>query len=224
MCFSATASFALSSVLTGIGALSLARNSSPSHRMLAGIPLIFAVQQAAEGVVWLTLTGTHPTLNRVAVDVFLAVALVVWPVWSPLALKQAELNPSRRRALGVMVWVGGAVALATSILLFGFPPVPRVAGHSIRYVYGTVDDASSHIAYLFAYAVATVVPFFVSSIALARSLGALLILSLLASAAIQRSALTSVWCFFAAVLSVLIVVALDREQRALSFGRPAAGV
>jgi len=44
MCFSATASFVLSGILAGVGAASLAKTSLPSHRMLAAIPLVFAVR------------------------------------------------------------------------------------------------------------------------------------------------------------------------------------
>ena len=43
MCFSATGSFAISGVLTAVGAVSVARNSSKPHRMFAAIPLIFAL-------------------------------------------------------------------------------------------------------------------------------------------------------------------------------------
>jgi hypothetical protein len=91
--------------------------------------------------------------------------------------------------------------------------VAQVAGHSIRYDYATSGDSGSHLFYLLAYAAPTVVPFFVSTISLARTIGIMLVVSLVASAAVQRDALTSVWCFFAAILSGLILVAVAREQR-----------
>ena len=83
MCFSATGSFAISGILTMASGAALARNSSKPHRIFAGIPLIFAVQQAAEGTVWLTMDGMHPTLNRLTtrlarpIGVMLVVSLVV---------------------------------------------------------------------------------------------------------------------------------------------------
>jgi hypothetical protein len=48
---------------------------------------------------------------------------------------------------------------------------------------------------------------------LARTTGAALVLSLVAAILIERDALTSVWCFFAAILSGLVVGAIMLEQR-----------
>jgi hypothetical protein len=87
MCFSATASFAVAVALACVGAASMARNPSPRGRMLAAIPLVFAAQQATEGIVWLTVSGSaHVSLQPLAVDAFLAFALIVWPLWFPGAL------------------------------------------------------------------------------------------------------------------------------------------
>ena len=41
----------------------------------------------------------------------------------------------------------------------------------------------------------------------------MLVVSLAVSAIVQRGALTSVWCFFAAVLSGFMLLAVDRDQR-----------
>jgi len=68
--------------------------------MFASIPLIFAAQQAMEGVVWLTIDGTaHATVERLAVIAFLAIALIVWPIWLPFSLRLIEHNSRRRMAL-----------------------------------------------------------------------------------------------------------------------------
>jgi len=214
MCFSATGSFALSGVLTLLGAASMARNSSKPHRMFAAIPLLFAAQQAAEGTVWLTIAGDHHTLNRVAVSVFLTIALVVWPTWLPFALRRIECSATRRRTLAALLVAGGVVAVCAVLLMVSFPPFARIAGHSISYDYAGTGDAPKHLLLLLAYVVPTVAPFFASSLHMARLLGSVLAASLLVSVLVKRDALTSVWCFFAAVLSGLILLALAREQRA----------
>jgi hypothetical protein len=82
----------------------------------------------------------------------------------------------------------------------------------------------SHLIYLLAYAAPTVVPFFVSRVSLARMIGSMLVVSLFASAAVQRDTLTSVWCFFAAILSGLMLVAVAREQPLRSRVRPIPNV
>jgi len=222
MCFSATGSFALSGVLTLLGAASMARNSSKPHRMIAAIPLLFAAQQSAEGAVWLTITGDHHTLNRVVVIIFLGIALVVWPTWLPFALRRVERSVTRRRTLGALLVAGSLVAICAVLLMVSFPPFARIAGHSISYDYAGSGDAPKHPLLLLAYLVPTVAPFFVSTLSMARVLGSVLASSLLVSSLVQRDALTSVWCFFAAVLSGLILLALAREQRA-TLARAVAG-
>jgi hypothetical protein len=191
--------------------------------MFAGIPLLFAAQQAAEGTVWQTIHGGHPLLNRFAVSGFLGIALVVWPTWLPFALRLVERDPTRRRALGALFWAGGAVAAAALVLLVRFHPVAQIAGHSIRYDYVGSGDAPARLLYLGAYVVPTVAPFFVSTLKLARPLGIVLVLSLVASVIVQRDALTSVWCFFAAILSSLLLIAVAREQHVVAIARPPLG-
>jgi len=221
MCFSATGSFAISGILTAVGATSMARNSSRPHRMFAAIPLLFAAQQAAEGAVWLTMDGGYPKLNRLAVDIFLAIALVIWPTWLSFSLKLVERNPARRRMLGALFWIGSAVAIYAGGFLARFGPVAQIAGHSIRYDYTASTDGSTALFYLLVYAIPTVVPFFVSTVRGARTIGVMLVVSLIASIVVQRDALTSVWCFFAAILSGMIFVAIAREQDSAQQARPA---
>jgi hypothetical protein len=214
MCFSAAGSFGVSAVLTGLGAASLARNSHRPHRMFAAIPLIFAAQQAAEGVVWLTIGGdADATPHRLAVTAFLALALVVWPLWLPFSLRIIERDLARRRVLTALCWVGGLVAAYASFLMALWRPVAHVAGHSLRYDYAQSRDAPRQLLYLLAYVVATVFPFFVSTAQLARTMGLTLVGSLVVTVLVERDTLTSVWCFFAAILSGIMVVAVSREQR-----------
>ena len=217
MCFSATGSFLASGVLGAIGVAATRRNTSKAHRMFAAIPLLFAVQQAAEGVVWLTLGGyAGLELQQPAVMVFLGFALVVWPTWVPLSLWSIERLEARRRLLRFFVAAGVGVSLIAAVLLVRWGPVPQVVQHSIRYV-DTADVISfSPLFMLAVYAIPTVAAFFFASVSLARLTGLALFFSLLLAIVIERDALTSVWCFFAAVLSGLVMLAVAREQLLLS--------
>lgn len=214
MCFSATGSFALSGVLTGIGAASLARNSSKPHRMFAAIPLLFAAQQAAEGIVWVTIHNPgHATLHRLAVIAFLGFAMVIWPTWLPFSLRLMERDPVRRWALGALFWFGAVVSTYAAFLLTRWQPDSRVAGHSLRYDYQESQGTAIRLVYLIGYVVPIVGPFFVSTTPLAPTIGVTLVGSLVATVVVERNALTSVWCFFAAILSSLILVVVVREQK-----------
>ena len=215
MCFSAAGSFVASGLLSGVGDVSFHRNVERPYRMVAAIPFLFALQQAAEGVVWLTIP--HPSeaeLQRIAATIFLGCALIVWPVWLSFSLRRVERIPERRRILGALGWIGFVVAVIASALLARRSPDVSIAGHSIHY--GRAGGGSSdalNVLLILAYVVPTVVPFFVSTMRLARTIGATLIVSLIVTAVAERNALTSVWCFFAALLSVLIVIGIDAEQK-----------
>ena len=81
MCFSATASFSAGAVLTGLGAISLHKASTPKEYPFASIPLLFGIQQIAEGFVWLSMT--HPDyapLREGSMWFFLLFAQPLWPI------------------------------------------------------------------------------------------------------------------------------------------------
>ena len=77
MCFSATGSFAVAAGLAGIGAVAVCRTKPPSHRLFAVIPLLFAIQQIAEGMVWLTMPSQDSHLERKRQSLVLKPKLVV---------------------------------------------------------------------------------------------------------------------------------------------------
>jgi hypothetical protein len=217
MCFSATGSFAAAGLLAGIGLGTLARNTATRTRMFATIPLIFAAQQAAEGIVWLAMIpGDNGPMQQAAVNVFLVIALMVWPIWLPLSLQRMERDPARRRALSALVAAGAIVAGYTVLLLLRWHPEAHVAGHSIRYAYAGELQPPSPAWCLAAYAIPTVLPFFIASASMSRTIGLALAGSLLAAVIVERDAPISVWCFFAALLSTLVLLAIAREQRPLS--------
>ena len=88
MCFSATASFGASIVLTGIGVASLKQVKEPAQYPFASIPLIFGVQQFFEGVVWIASTNSQWSgYQYPAAYGFLVIAQMVWPLLFPLAFQ-----------------------------------------------------------------------------------------------------------------------------------------
>ena len=66
MCFSAGASFAGGAVLSVVGIATQGKVRKPKQRLFAVIPLLFALQQFAEGILWITLkSGEHVWLQNV---------------------------------------------------------------------------------------------------------------------------------------------------------------
>lgn len=173
---------------------------------------MFGAQQAAEGVVWLTIGAPDAMMQRLAVDVFLGFALVVWPLWVPLSLQRIERDVGRRRILTGLCWFAGIVSASAAVLLSRWQPFALVAGRSLRYDYPGTTNTALHGLLVLAYIASTVAPFFISTSKLARTLGSTLVLSVAAAALIRREALTSVWCFFAAILSGVIFLAVNRGR------------
>jgi hypothetical protein len=214
MCFSATGSFGVAAVLAGVGVVSVAQKKPDAHHILAATPLLFAVQQVAEGMVWRTINDpAQSTLNLVSIAVFLGFALVVYPIWSPLALFLPERNPRRLKILGALLAFGICVAIYAAVVLIQQRPVARIASHSITYDYDKVGSAVVLALYLPGYVLPTVVPFFVSTMKHAKVMGGVLVVGLCATFVIKRQALTSVWCFFAAVMSGVIVLSIAAEHK-----------
>jgi len=213
MCFSAGASMGASVVLAGIGSASISRNTSPRLRLLAAMPLLFSAQQAAEAVVWLTMGDpASAAFHQLGVSAFLGFAFVVWPAYAPAALYAAERDPRRKDLLRVLALWGAVLAASAALLLARWDPVASVAGHSIRYAHIGSENSLLNGVLLFAYVVPTVTPFLVSSTTLARALGGAFTASLIVTVMVERQSLTSVWCFFAAILSGLILVAVYRDR------------
>lgn len=205
----------MAGVLTVVGGLSIASAAEDSRLLFAAVPLGFAAQQAIEGGVWLAIGNpTHHAALRLAVLAFLSFALVVWPTWVPVSLWVAERDQQRRRWLAWLVGAGVVVSAVAVVLLARWEPHARIGGHSLRYSFGVETGAPVHVVLIVAYIVPTLVPFFVSTIDLSAVFGISLIVSLGIALAIRREALTSVWCFFAAGLSVLVFVSVRRASLA----------
>ncbi len=212
MCFSATASFAAAGVTSVAGGAALRWARQPAHRVLAAIPIFFAAHQFAEGALWLALTLPGLTAwQQPAMFTFLAFGEAVWPFWVPLSILALERDPLRRKMLSALLVLGTVVSLARAYGLATDPVTARVAGQHIRY---EIDSP-----FLFrrasdvAYAIVTVLPPFVSSIRLMRFIGLILLASLGLSKIFFYDTFISVWCFFAALISALLVVVVRRESR-----------
>ena len=121
MCFSATASFTAGVVLLGIGTMALKLAKHPREWALAAIPLLFAIQQLTEGVIWLTFRYEAPLLNTVMTQVYSFFSHVLWPIYVPMAVLLIEPLGWRRRVLLAYVVAGVTVGAFFALLHACFP-------------------------------------------------------------------------------------------------------
>ena len=210
MCFSAEASFAASAVLGAGGIWTLSLAPSPAERPLARIPLLFSVQQFAEGVVWVGVANDERALALVFSYAFAFFALFLWPVYIPLASLRAEPSAGRRRIQEALCVVGLCAAVFISGSLARHPLEVSVEGGHLFY------RMSLPLLYesLALYFVAVSAPCF-SSFGYLRAFGGLLLASLAATLWSHAEQFISLWCFFAAALSALILLHFRRQRRLL---------
>ena len=202
MCFSATASFSAGAVLLGIGALTLKAARRRSEWPFAAIPLLFAIQQLIEGVIWLTFSADAPLLNTVMTHAYSFFSHVLWPVYLPVAVLMVEPPDGRRRGLTALVLAGSAVGIYLLYVLVAFPVMSRPTGQHVEYDSPHFFAAEVMTLYL----VSTTVSPLLSTLRGVRVFGALALLSFGATYYFYATWFISVWCFFAALLSTVIYI------------------
>ncbi len=203
MCFSATASFAGGIAITSIGVASLKEVHKPYNTLFGSIPLVFGVQQISEGCLWLALSNPeYAHFHNAGTYIFLIIARIIWPTMVPLSILLMEPQMKKKKLILPMLGMGVSVSLYYTYCLSFLNVVPRIAEHHIQYV--TDYPESLAVVVFLIYVAATVPPFFISSIPRLPLFGTLMLVSSTVTAIFFVQYVTSVWCFFAAVLSVVI--------------------
>lgn len=216
MCFSAQASFAAGAALLPAGVYCAATALRKDRRflVLALVPLAFGVQQLSEGFVWLGLEAHDAPLTQRASQVYLFFAIPFWPFWISLSLLVPETRRGRKKLL--------TLCLAASLVWFWFyfpigaDPQTQLqteeTHHSINYKLEVLParELMSPMGWKMLYLVAICLPFAVGRVGSSSGrwgsiLGGVLVAVLFAvSYVVYWYAFLSVWCFFAALLSLLL--------------------
>jgi hypothetical protein len=212
MCFSAEASFTSGAIIAAVGVATLNKATKPEQRLFATIPLLFALQQCAEGVVWVTLkSGQSAELQNVAAHVFLVAALVIWPIMVPLSMRLMEKEPIRRGMLAGLMLAGAAVSAYYAVSLSHYTVTPQINGFHVLYA-NNFPGAFNGLATYF-YLPATIFPLFISSVRRMWVFGVIITIACAVSFLFYAQYFTSVWCFFAALISVSIYWILNESRR-----------
>ena len=200
MCFSATASFTASAVLTTIGLLTLTKTKIRHEWMLASVPLLFALQQLTEGLLWLALRLDVPFGPYWPTQIYGVFVGIIWPVLVPLGVLLTEPNHRRRLFIGFPLFLGMAIALYSLRVLWHDGGTAHIEQHCI--VYETTAYAGIYL--IIPYLIATCAAFFFSTQRSMVRIGWVNAVAFLIAFIFYHVFLTSAWCFFAAVLSGLI--------------------
>lgn len=200
MCFSAMASFSASVLLLGIGTLTLKVPRRPRELTFAAIPMLFAIQQLSEGVIWLTFRYEASLLNLLMTQVYSFFSHVLWPIYVPLSVLLMEPSGHRRRVLLAFVVAGLAVGVYLLYFMVAFPIVSRPTNQHIEYVSPHFFATVVMTLYLL---VTTVSPI-LSTHPMVKVFGVLALFSFAAAYYFYAIWFISVWCFFAALLSAVV--------------------
>jgi hypothetical protein len=125
---------------------------------------------------------------------------VLWPIYIPFAMGVMETERWRKKAIFAFEVPGVAVGLYLLYFIVTRPVLAEVIGRHIVYVSPHFYEFPTIAVYL----AATCVTCFFSSHGFVKLFGVLALLSFITAYLVHIMALVSIWCFFAAILSLLI--------------------
>jgi len=210
MCVSAEASFCLTGVLTPVGIYCLTSAGRRDPRLLpvSAIPLLFGIQQFCEGVVWIGVGRGDGELSRLAAIGFLFFALAFWLFWIPFSAVFLEPRTTFKSYLGLCALIGltGGLILFLPVALNLADLQITLAGHSIRYDYA--DPPALVLApqwfWHLLYVAVIAAPLILSKNTTLLWYSTALVVSAVISHVYFLYAFASIWCFFAAFLSLYL--------------------
>lgn len=209
VCFSLQADLVAGAVLAPIAVLSLREVRTRRELPFALLPTVFCVHQLIEALVWLGLDGRVPGwVQAAAALAYVLIALPLLPLLVPTAILLLEPRGFRARtlpfvALGVVV-----AAVLLRAVLDGPIKVVRQA-HALSYHV----NLPAALLWIVLYVVAVTGPALMSGYRSIVVFGVLNVVGLTAVALLYAKAFASLWCVYAALTSVLILVHMRRRRR-----------
>lgn len=203
VCFSAVANFVGSTTLGGVGVVTLTKVKHRRELLFASLPLLFAVHQFIEGFVWLGLDGIlSPTVAHNMGAAFMLYAQGLLPFLLPLSVLLFEPDAKSRKRMRPFLAIGTGTTLYILWALTAYNLQVYIKGNSIVYV----NQATNNTLVAVLYVIATCGSLFFSKVRAMMIFGAANLAILLAVMVVKRYAFTSLWCAYAAVASVIILV------------------
>ncbi len=213
MCFSPEASFTASAVLLTTAVACMSKVTHKSHILFAAIPLVFGLQQFSEGMLWVAMQNqAYGNWRTGATYFFACTGQLIWPLLVPFGVLLMEPDKKRKNILRLFCTIGVVIFLYLFHNIINYPVTAKITNHHMDYEF--VFPYSHHtMLSAVLYVIPTVMSHFVSSIKKIRLMGFTVLVSLAVTRLFYIQYTFSVWCFFSALMS-LLVYAIIKEQDA----------
>jgi hypothetical protein len=211
MCFSSSASFGAGVFLTSIGVIVIKKVGYNKQILFAVIPILFGIQQITEGYLWISLTSPRNYwLQQFTTYIFLIIAQIIWPIIIPLSIYLKDKNKQFHKIKLLLILTGIIVSGYLTYCLATFKVEAQIAGMHILYN----ENFPPQLYYLsgLLYIIATATMPLLSDNKLMRYLGITIIVSYFFTKIFYSGYEISVWCFFASIISVLILIIILKEN------------
>ena len=190
------------------GAATLNKANRAAEAPFAAIPLLFGIQQIIEGILWLSFDVDPALLKTVSTYAYSMFSHVLWPILVPISVGLLETRPLRRKFLAAFQISGIAVGLYLLYLIIRLPVTATLDKHIVY-----VSPHFYQLPVMSLYLAATCASCMVSSHRLIKVFGVLALISFAAAYWVHAAAFFSIWCFFAAILSLIIYLYFRQQSR-----------
>lgn len=208
MCFSVEADVVAGLGLLPVAAVALREVRHVRELPFASLPLLFALHQLVEAVVWAGTEGeVSAGLEHAAALAYLIFAFPVLPLLVPVAVLLLEPRGSRLH-MAPFVVLGAVVATYFAVAVLTRPIEVVVHPHALAYV-AHLDHA---VLWTGLYIVAVIGPSVLSGYRSVVAFGVVNLVGLTIVALVYAQAFASVWCVWAALSSIFIVIHLYRRR------------
>jgi hypothetical protein len=209
MCFSPEADFVAGTVVAGVGVETLRQVRVRRELIVGALPLLFGLHQLVEGFVWLGLRGQVPSgVGNAAKEAYIVYAHAILPAIVPLGFTLLEPDRARSRLMWPLVCLGLLLGVYLLWQITAYPVGAQPEARCIDYTTHTPNDVLIGVLYV----AVTCGPALVSSRRYLRRFGLISLLGVIAVALVRADELTSLWCLYAALVSVFILEHFRRQR------------
>ena len=209
MCFSAEADVVAGAVLLPMAVLSLREVGHVREVPFALLPLLFALHQLTEAVVWAGFEdeAVSDPLRQAALAAYVGFAMVVLPTLFPLSVLLLEPQGSRVRVAPFVV-LGVVMSVVFAVEVLSAPVTVVTHPHALEYVTGIRHGDLLSVGYV----VAVIGPAVLSGYRSVVAFGLVNLVGLSVVALVYLEAFASLWCVYAALTSALVVIHMFRRR------------